>query len=65
MNAKKCDRCGRYFECDDNYLEIRVKLIIDKTSPMFGEEYDLCESCQENFDNFMNPTLPYEKEGEV
>lgn len=60
MNAKKCDRCGRYFKCDDNYLELTVRPIIERTTPMFGNEYDLCESCREDFNNFINP---YKREG--
>ena len=60
MNAKKCDRCGKYFDSNNHYLILKAKPIIDLTEPMFGNEYDLCESCQQDFNNFMNS---YKKEG--
>jgi len=60
MNAKKCDRCGRYFDLKGHYLELKAKPIIDLTGPMFGSEYDLCETCQQDFNDFINN---FKKEG--
>lgn len=60
MNAKKCDRCGKYFDLNNHYLELKTKPIIDQTEPMFGFEFDLCKDCQQDFKDFMNN---YKKEG--
>lgn len=53
MNAKKCDRCGVFFEPHD-YLILKEKRIVSNTSPMFPREYDLCLTCNEEFYDFLN-----------
>ncbi len=53
MNAKKCDRCGVFFNIHDNHLILKEEKI---TGPLysFKNKYDLCLMCQEEFYNFMN-----------
>lgn len=53
MNAKKCDRCGKYFNEDEKYYEIHVKPCIDRTTVMLGNYYDFCDECSKKFDKFV------------
>ncbi len=50
MNAKKCDRCGNFFETSNG-------LILEYLSEVAwipDEKYDLCPKCQEEFYKFLN-----------
>ena len=53
MNAKKCDRCGVFFEAHD-YLILKEQPIINDSTRMFPREYDLCKICEEEFYAFLN-----------
>ena len=59
MNAKKCDRCGKYFDETEEYLGIEITHIVDNWRSR-GFEFDLCKDCQQDFKNFTNN---YKKEG--
>lgn len=52
MNAKKCDRCGVFFEEGTDYLILKEKVVTNDF--LFGKEYDLCPICQEEFYKFLN-----------
>lgn len=52
MNAKKCDRCGVFFEEGTDYLILKEKVVTSDF--LFGNEYDLCPICQKDFYNFLN-----------
>lgn len=58
MNAKKCDRCGKYYETENSvtiqYVYGQVKFV-----PFIGlcpekTTYDLCADCAEEFQEWMN-----------
>lgn len=61
VNAKKCDRCGRYY--DKNYTKLKhydgavvgVSLVRAgvPTGIRYIEEKDLCDECIEEFQEFM------------
>lgn len=63
MDVKKCDRCGDVFDID-GYLLINKKYITKVARSIFGNNYDLCEKCKEEFYDFMNKykeVIKYEK----
>ncbi len=51
MDAKKCDRCGEFYDAYDtkNYT-------MRKRNGMFWENVDLCPKCYEDFVAFMKNT---------
>lgn len=50
MNAKKCDRCGNFYDKPAVNPEIRVT----KQRPLCGEYYiDLCDECQKKLEEFL------------
>ena len=61
MNAKSCDRCGKfYFETFESsgfsYNTTQGILLIEATSLLNGPEtdkYDLCNSCLEKLKKFL------------
>ena len=45
MNAKKCDRCKRYYDWEKQTKRVDV---VDEDTPMESyESYDLCDECME------------------
>lgn len=60
MNAKKCDRCGNYYDHDANTkIALNPKLDGVLVNTAFGFDceyiYDLCDDCAESFDKWMHP----------
>lgn len=58
MNAKKCDRCGCYYDRDENTkiaLNPKIDGVFINTAFEFDCEYiyDLCEECAEGFEKWM------------
>lgn len=58
MNIKKCDRCGKYYDREKN-TTVTVGLnstnsVVELLSYYYGENYDLCEECAEEFKAWMN-----------
>lgn len=59
-NAKKCDRCGAYYEKNESMKVSHngVKTVIDsvctytKTGYIY-KDYDLCDNCVNDFINFI------------
>lgn len=49
MDAKRCDRCGRFYNRD--YYE-HFKLISYK-SIAFGQQLDLCKNCAKDFEKWL------------
>lgn len=48
MNAKKCDRCGKFYDYAPN------KFAAIQRDTFCNIEYDLCEECQNDLKQFMN-----------
>lgn len=53
MQAKKCDRCLKYFEPRD-FIILKTKSVISGTYSILEHEYDLCEDCQKEFYDFLD-----------
>jgi len=62
MNAKKCDRCGKFYEtggntsliqCDSEYVGV---LLYSDIYPKKANNtiHDLCNDCAEEFQKWMN-----------
>lgn len=50
--AKKCDRCGTYHDGLINRLTTTGHTLLDE------HEYDLCDECRDEFEDFMNGVKP-------
>jgi hypothetical protein len=50
--AKKCDRCGTYHDGLINRLTTTGHMLLDE------HEYDLCDECKGEFEDFMNGVKP-------
>lgn len=48
-NAKKCDRCGKYFDRSNFWLVIK-----DDNLFHCDEDKDLCQECCEEFNKWFN-----------
>lgn len=58
MNAKKCDRCGKYYVTDGERVyydgeSITVFSNIGKKVSDSKAAYDLCNDCTKSFENWM------------
>lgn len=58
-NAKKCDRCGKYYEKNEEHSFIHSGKIIGIVKKVSADEttsisYDLCDSCITDFGLFMD-----------
>ena len=51
MRAWKCDRCGKLFEPDEDSTKFRVE---EYESDWNYKEVDLCPSCLDELEKFMN-----------
>lgn len=51
MDAKKCDRCGKFYEIGKNEGEILLKTY--DTLNNYENNIDLCDSCLSDFLKFM------------
>lgn len=51
MNAKKCDRCGKYFEKDNEYLEFEL-INHEENWETLPAKVDLCKECKKDFISF-------------
>ena len=57
MNAKKCDRCGKYYELN---RESKTPNAISKFKEDFcgfcnhTEKYDVCPKCMESFERWLS-----------
>lgn len=51
MRAKKCDRCGEFYElnCDNDI----VVCVNDKSWPAKSKTYDLCPKCLEHLNKYL------------
>lgn len=47
MDAKKCDRCGKYYDYDP---KVNIDVSVD------GYEYDLCPRCEDDLNAFITGT---------
>lgn len=50
MNAKKCDRCGKFYEKPNVKSDIKV---IKYTHPCGECFIDLCDECQKKLEDFL------------
>lgn len=50
-NAKKCDRCGSFYDCPKDNEDNRAYNIINTTNRRF---IDLCEDCQTSLESWIN-----------
>lgn len=51
-NAKKCDRCGKYYDNNETYINgwrTTGLETISNSSGGFGGRYDLCDDCLKEF----------------
>ena len=64
MNARKCDRCGRYY--DDPESNQFIKVISDEWKGASGYRLDLCHDCMKNLSHRRHPrVVARERVGEV
>lgn len=50
MNAKKCDRCGKFYDFPSITTSIEVREFIDK----YGTKtWDLCYTCRKELEEFL------------
>lgn len=61
MNARKCDRCGKFYEVDEKKKE-REYGVVHKTKTDMGfktktksRSLDLCEPCYKEFLAYVKP----------
>lgn len=47
MNAKKCDRCGNYYDKDEGNYNII------KSNGLFVKDIDLCPECSQKLANWI------------
>ncbi len=53
MNAKKCDRCGKFYTCYDGRVDLKEKKEENKFVYYNGHDsYDLCQECMEKLMSF-------------
>lgn len=62
MNAKKCDRCGRYCEGNETAIITLTNGANNFARAIFRcdlnpkeKSYDLCEECAEGFEKWIHP----------
>ncbi len=58
MNAKRCDRCGKYYVTDGEHIycdgeSITVFSDVGKRVSDRKAAYDLCENCAESFEKWL------------
>lgn len=60
MNAKKCDRCGAYYDENKMYKEtnlipgsVLIGMSLLCRDSRYGNEYDLCDSCLTDLKEFL------------
>ena len=56
MDAKKCDRCGSYYDLKDSKngkYALSVEIHFENGFNHFSKTYDLCPDCEKAFDDFM------------
>ena len=64
VNAKKCDRCGRYYECNKRFPETGYKsqkiigIAAIRKNGSWYKQYDFCDDCLADFFEFMNGVKP-------
>lgn len=51
----KCDRCGKYCDRTPNEIDTTIYHALDGPS---GNNYDLCDDCMDDFDEFMRGAKP-------
>ena len=51
MNAKKCDRCGKFFELND---PSKKKYCLCKYAAILYNQLDLCDECSEELTAWFN-----------
>lgn len=49
MDAKRCDKCGTFFDTSEDYTVLSYK----KIGSIFSQTVDLCEKCSEKFVDFL------------
>ena len=60
MNAKKCDRCGRYYDKNSKHVTGTNPTLHAKGVQVFtdferiSQEWDLCDGCLTEFFNWVN-----------
>ncbi len=55
MDAKKCDRCGRFYETGNRSNVIQTGTIEELTGLfMDAKLFDLCPLCMDELDKFLN-----------
>lgn len=59
-NAKKCDRCGAYYEKNQKFrlgktsLDIKDGIMFTGANGSYTDQIDLCDDCIEKLDIFLN-----------
>lgn len=53
MNAKKCDRCGKFFDPDLGDRSDYLIIDFSDGAGCYLDEYDLCRECTEKLRRFM------------
>lgn len=59
-NAKKCDRCEKYYDTNHKKLPnyggyiFGVALVRTSTLHRYGKEFDLCDDCLNEFMRFLD-----------
>lgn len=61
MEAKKCDRCRKYFDIEDEYLEIEITHFKNRWQNL-PNKFELCYECQREIENFLG--IRPKREGE-
>lgn len=56
MNAKRCDRCGKYYAVEAPFQNIKYSIIIKNLRSLGSGTLDLCKDCQEKLNIFMEET---------
>lgn len=52
--AKKCDRCGKYYEYTTKYTRLVHKEYVRGVGYRLKCSYDLCDECRDDLYKFMN-----------
>ena len=50
--AKRCDKCKKYFDKDDVYLELKV-IAHEDNCEYLPTYFDICEECKKAFEDFL------------
>ena len=61
VNAKKCDRCGTFYEGDSKYLKVGELRLI-RNQEYRDESIDLCHRCKLSLNGWFKREFIYNKE---